>query len=58
MLEGKILGIFASLDYESFSVTEICKLTNSKKTDVKLIISNLVKADKLLEVKNKFKLNK
>lgn len=58
MLEDKILGIFLSLDYESFTITELCKLTNSKKNDIKLSLSLLVKRGRIIEVKKKFKLSK
>jgi len=58
MLEAKILGIFKSLEYDSFTATEISKLTNSKRNEVKLVLSLLVKSKKIVEVKNKYMLNK
>ena len=57
MLEGKILGIFTSLDYESFTIKELSTLSNSKKDDVKLVVSILLKRKKITEVKNKYKLS-
>jgi len=58
MLEDKILGIFLSLDYDSFTITELSKLTNSKKDSVKLSLYLLIKRGKVEEVKKKFKLSK
>lgn len=57
MLEAKILGIFKGLEYDSFTATEISKLTNSKRNEVKLALSLLVKSEKIVEVKNKYMLN-
>jgi len=57
MLESKILGIMLSLDYESFTIKELCILTNSKKGAVDVAIGELLKKERIKGVK-KFRVNK
>ena len=57
MLENKILGIFKTLEAQSFTSTDISTLTNSKITEVRMILNNLVRREKLVEEKKKFRLN-
>jgi len=57
MLESKILGIMLSLDYESFTIKELCTLTNSKKVAVDIAIGKLLKTEKIKGIK-KFRVNK
>ncbi len=58
MLRGKILGIYVSTQ-DSFSLAEISKLTNTKKSLVKAEIEGLVRDNKIhqdQEKKSKYKL--
>jgi len=58
MLESKILGIFKSLDYEQFTVSDICRLTFSSKNIVQAALTALVRKEEIEVVKNKYRLKK
>jgi len=57
MLEKKIYGsIFLPEPTDSFTMTEICELTNEKKDKVKKVLDKLVKDKKLTLKKNRYQL--
>lgn len=56
MLKDKLLGIFKALPEEGFTLTELSKLSCSKRNDVALALSLLEKGKKIVKEKNRYQL--
>jgi DNA-binding transcriptional regulator GbsR (MarR family) len=56
MLEKKIYGSIFLSTMASFTITELCKLSNSKKPAVSKVVEKLLKAKKICKEGNRYKI--